>query len=173
MRGNDPSRYLEWLRAETADSPHTYLDSLKESLIHPRLLIVGPAGSGKTAFLKHVAFLWCCGLQDARTWSLLFPIFFRLPEAAAHKGSDWLADFLAKRSRELEWGLDAAFFRQKLGGAFVFLDGLEEAPLTAGLIEETAAAHPLSPFVVASRTGTAGLAGFHSEHYRAAHTPTL
>jgi NACHT domain len=173
MRSNDPSRYLAWLRAETADSQHTSLDSLEESLVHPRLLIVGPAGSGKTAFLQHVAFLWCCGLQDARTWSLLFPIFIRLPEAAAYTGCGWLADFLESRSRVLDWGLDAAFFRKKLGAAFVFLDGLEEAPSTAGLIEETAAANPLSRFAVASRPGTAGLAGFHSTHCRAGHTPTL
>jgi len=172
MRGSDPSRYLEWLRGQTApvdDSRPAGIEALEETLSHPRLLIVGDAGCGKTTFLRHVAFLWCCGLQDARTWSLLFPIFINLSELAAHIGGcefpDGLIDFLGTRSRDLSWGLHRDFFREKLSAALVLLDGLNEAPAAARLIEDTATANPQSRFVVTTRplvhSAEEILAGFH------------
>ena len=169
MHGSDPSRYLAWLRDATAgaaDVRPAGIEALEEALIHQRLLIVGGAGCGKTTFLRQVVFLWCCGLQDARTYSLLFPIFVQLSELGAEGGKDWLIDFLGVRNRELNWGLHADFFREKLGAAFVLLDGLNDAPAAARPIEDIAAANPHSRFVVTTRPmgrpAAEILAGFHT-----------
>ena len=50
--------------------------------------------------------------------------------AMAPDAPDWIPHFLAKRSKEFHWGLDAGFFRRKLdeGGCLVMMDGLDEAP---------------------------------------------
>jgi len=168
MRGADPWRYLEWLREETAPCGGSRAagEALEDSLVHPRLLIVGGAGCGKTTFLRQLAHLWCLGVQEARTYTLLFPIFVRLSELRAETGGDWLIDFLEARSRERNWGLDREFFREKLGAALAMLDGLDEAPWAARRIEEIAAASPQSRFVVTARpigpAGADGLAGFRT-----------
>jgi hypothetical protein len=167
MRGADPSRYLEWLRALTAptDPLPAAVVPLDDSLIHPRLLIVGEAGCGKTAYLRQLAYLWCRGLQDTHTYTLLFPIFVSMSEAAAETGDGWLIDLLHDQSREHNWGLDPEFFRHKLGAAFVLLDGLHDAPWAARPIERMAVANPLSRFVVSTRPigrVVEILAGFHT-----------
>jgi len=171
MRGGDPSRYLAWLCAQTAppEPLPAAADPLDESLIHPRLLIVGHAGCGKSAYLRQLAYLWCRGVQDTHTYTLLFPIFVSMSEAAAETGDQWLIDFLDARSRESNWGLDPEFFRQKLGAAFVLLDGLHDAPWAARPIERMAAANPLSRFVVTTRPMgrvVEVLAGFHTVRAR-------
>lgn len=165
MSGSDPSRYLKWLYEESGTGiPACVSPDLDAALAHPRLLIEGPAGSGKTAFLQDVAHLWVAGLLDARTYTLLFPIFIRLSELAASHGSpDPLIDFLNRRNRELHWGLHPGFFREKMAASFVLLDGLDEIPGLARLIEDTAAANPHSRFVVTTRPQSPPkiLAGFH------------
>jgi hypothetical protein len=176
MCGSDPSRYLAWLREETAlaYAPISIQGGaeLEEALAHPRLLIEGDAGSGKTSFLRHVAGLWVAGLLDARTSTLLFPIFIRMSELADHiecrsgrlprESPEWLIDFLDARSRELSWGLDADFFRERLGGGFLLLDGLDESPRwMASLVENAADFYRECRIVLATRTGQNGVAGFH------------
>jgi len=163
MSGSDPSRYLAWLYEETRSTgiPACVSPDLDAALTYPRLLIEGPAGS---PFLRHVAHLWVAGLLDARTYTLLFPIFIRLSELAAISESpDPLIDFLDRRNRELNWGLHSDFFREKLGAALVLLDGLDEAPGLARLIEDIAAANPHSRFIVTTRPQSPPkiLAGFH------------
>jgi len=176
MRRSDPSRYLEWLRGQTAGawvptSSQAGAD-LEESLTYPRLLIEGDPGSGKTAFLRHVAHLWVAGLLDARTYTLLFPIFICIAELAQHiechsgrlprESPEWLIDFLETRNRELIWGLDADFLREKLGGGFLLLDGLNDSPpWMARLVENAAAVYCQSRFVVTTRPGRNAVAGFH------------
>jgi hypothetical protein len=130
----DGSKSVTWLECEHAVSPVR----LEDALQHPRLVITGDPGAGKTTFLRHIAFKMC----DAPTARL--PILIRIAELAdhiracrdQHKGPTvaaapgWLPHWLAARSTEFGWGLDAHFFERKLkdGEAAVLLDGLDEAP---------------------------------------------
>ncbi|MCP5113986.1 MAG: NACHT domain-containing protein, partial [bacterium] len=106
---------------------------LDEALKHRKLVIVGDPGSGKTTFLRHIAF----GLHEAGGTE--FPVLIRIAELAAHiahhrpanpEAPSLLLDFLVGRSQETEWELDKDFFRQRMkdGTALVLLDGLDEAP---------------------------------------------
>jgi hypothetical protein len=168
---NDPSRYLKFLREETARE-YQPCPEMEEALVYPRLLITGPAGAGKTAFLRYVAYLWCRALEDARTYTLLFPVFLRMAELAAHiegagggpprESPEWLADFLGRRGGQLGWQLSPEFLRQKIAAGFLLLDGLQEAPeWAARLVENVAAAFPRSRLVVTTREGGPALPGFH------------
>jgi hypothetical protein len=120
------------------------------------------------------------GLQDARTYSLLFPALIHLPELAEHiehglprgtlerESPEWIADFLGSRSRELSWGLSADFFPAKVACGFLLLDGLSEVPdaeraSLVRLIENASALWPQSRIVVTSRPPFEALAGFHVE----------
>lgn len=164
MPAADPSAYLAYLHNHTAliENPP---EPLENALIHPRLLIVGPSAP---AFLRHVAFLWCSGLEDSRTYSLLFPILMRLAELSNHLTSpEPLLDCLALQSRQLDWGLPASYFGEKLPAAFILLDGLSDVPEAHRhsihrLIEEAAAAWPQSRIIVATRLPVDSLAGFHA-----------
>lgn len=165
MPASDPSAYLAYLHNHTAliDDPP---EPLENALIHPRLLIVGPSAP---AFLRHIAFLWCSGLEDARTYSLIFPILIRLAELSNHLNSpEPLLDCLAAQSRQLNWELSASYFREKLPAAFLLLDGLNEVPEThrhsiLRLIEDAATAWPQSRIIVTTRLPFDALFGFHTE----------
>ena len=109
--------------------------------------------------------------QDAPS----FPIFVRIAELSEHirrrlaqpgyegpttdDNPAWLIDFLTDQNRSNEWGLDEAFFKEKLkdGAAILLLDGLDEPPGTvereamARLFEKATRAHELCRFVVTTR----------------------
>jgi len=159
---------------------------LEEALSHHRLVIVGDPGAGKTTFLRHIAHVWSSGLLDAPAHaSLLFPIFIRISDLAEHirncketpgrpttqAAPSWLLHFLTVQSEELNWGLDEAFFREKLksDSCIVLLDGLDEAPnqqerdAIVRLFEAAIQAYAACRFVVSTRPlAFTGLAGFHT-----------
>jgi predicted NACHT family NTPase len=162
----------------TGHGPSGELAELEHALAHRLLAIVGGPGSGKTTFLRHIAFLWCCGLEDTRTDSLPLPVFIRIPELMEHVRAEGesphpLADFLCARNRDFEWGLSDHFIREKLraGCSVVLLDGLNEAAPAerepaARLIRNAARAFRQCRFVVATRPeadgARAALEGFET-----------
>jgi hypothetical protein len=157
---------------------------LEDALKHPRLVITGDPGAGKTTFLRHIAFKMCADLT--RATSARFPILIRIAELAEHiracrhrregptaaGAPGWLPHWLAARSADFGWGLDAGFFERKLklGEAAVLLDGLDEAPnrtereAMARLLENATRAYDKCSFVVTTRPlayqGQAVLADF-------------
>jgi predicted NACHT family NTPase len=159
----------------TGRGPSGELAELEHALEHRLLAIVGGPGSGKTTFLRHIAFLWCCGLEDTRTDSLPLPVFIRIPELMEHvralgESPGPLADFLCARNRELEWGLSDDFIGEKLrdGCSVVLLDGLNEAApaereTASRLIQNAARAFRQCRLVVATRPDAhAALEGFET-----------
>ncbi|MGA2742669.1 MAG: SUMF1/EgtB/PvdO family nonheme iron enzyme [Bryobacteraceae bacterium] len=159
---------------------------LEDALKHPRLVITGDPGAGKTTFLRHIAFKMCAELQSAT--AARFPILIRIAELAEHvracrdqhKGPTvaaapgWLPHWLAARSAQFDFGLDAPFFERKLksGEAAVLLDGLDEAPnrtereAMSRLLENATRAYEKCSFVVTTRPlayqGQAVLADFET-----------
>ncbi len=133
---------------------------LEEALRESRSAVVGAAASGKTTFLRHVAYLCCRGIEDIHTDSLLFPILIRAAEWA-HCGSKSLPEFLGAKSARSNWGLAPEYFRQKLrdGGAIVLVDDIEGH---SAVVEQACRDFPRSRFVVTARTGAAVPAGFHA-----------
>jgi formylglycine-generating enzyme required for sulfatase activity len=214
----DPTQYLHWLQEQTAwidirglqvgsgkahrfpigdlyiplkmtggDAGH----SGEEALRHRRLVITGDPGSGKTTFLRRIAYELCrdASRQPLPLPSNGFPLFIRIAELEEHirnclssrengapttkESPSWIVHFLERRSRELKWNLAAEFFGTKLGeqSTLVLLDGLDESAMRteresiARLLENATQAYSSCRFVITTRPGSyqglATLRGFH------------
>jgi formylglycine-generating enzyme required for sulfatase activity len=152
---------------------------LREALLaHPKLLVVGDPGSGKSTFLKRVAFELC------KDWVPGAPLPVRIEAAvlstyiaqqhtrtgpADASSPDWIPLFLGAQCDEKNRGLPADYFRVALkpGGCHVLIDGLDETPdepsreRLAKLIRAAAAAFDGCRFVVTSRPeGKVPIPGF-------------
>ena len=202
----DPTRYLKALREETSHfdvqglkfgDNRAYRFSIEEFYIplttslgagpvplqeallaHRKLLVVGDPGSGKSTFLKRVAFQLC------KDWAENAPLPVRIEAAvlstyiaqqhtrtgpADASSPEWIPLFLDAECDEKNRGLAAGYFRAKLkaGGCHVLIDGLDETPdepsreRLAKLIREAAAAFDGCRFVVTSRPeGKVSIQGF-------------
>lgn len=156
---------------------------LHSALKQDRLVILGDPGAGKTTFLRRIAYALCnskLGLDAATTAETLgldkesFPVLIRMSELAEHiegcskrvqaelhkkTSPAWLADFLAKTSKEQGTGLDRDYFEQVIedGPATVLLDGLDEVTTReqreciAELVSEAARCFKSCRFVVTNR----------------------
>ena len=144
--------YLEDLRAGTVCPDAPGWDGL---LVHPRLALVSATGCGKTAFLRHMAWLWTCAVLDVRQDTLLLPVYLPLRELSGP-----LPELLARRNRERGWGLPDSFFAERIaaGACFLLLDGLGEAPDSGPYFLPAADANRT---VLAARPDCRVPAGFH------------
>ena len=192
----DPTRYLKALREETSHFdvqglkfgdnrayrfpieefyiPLTATSSagvpLQEVLLaHRKLLVVGDPGSGKSTFLRRVAFQSCNlyasgGLLPVRIEAAVLSSYIAQQQdkklgPADPASPEWIPVFLGAQCEEKNRGLGSDYFRAKLktGGCQVLIDGLDETPdepsreRLAKLVREAAAAFDGCPFVVTSR----------------------
>jgi formylglycine-generating enzyme required for sulfatase activity len=154
---------------------------LEQALSTRKVAIVGDPGSGKSTFLRRVAFELCGNIRGTRPEGAepflapddrRFPILIRVAELAQLLAADpspkppdapgWIPYFLGKRSDEYKWGASELFFQHKLveGGCLVMADGLDEAPerrmreRIARLFEHATRAFPKCHFLVSTRPQT-------------------
>ena len=130
---------------------------LKQALGQKRLAVIGDPGSGKTTFLRWIAWVVSgdrlgetheaaqerLGLSE--TYIPVIPVWVRIADWLEHIDSakaqhlqcptrsdsaSWLPHFLGHSADDANQGLDASWFTDKLktGKLLVLLDGLDEAP---------------------------------------------
>ena len=150
------ARYIRHLRAETVTEDTAIPDDAVEALASPRLVV---RGSGRSPFLRRIAYLWCGALLDTRVDTLLLPVLLQVRDLAVP-----LEALLHRRNCELDWSLPAGFFLERLssGACLVMLDGLEQGPRD---VDSVIAAYPRCRYIVASgadgRNAGSGESGFH------------
>ena len=159
--GADPTKRAE-MRA-------TSLPLQEAMLAHRKLLVVGDPGSGKSTFLKRVAFQLCNenpsgGPLPVRIEAAVFSAYIAQQHEkklgpADPASPEWIPVFEGAQCDEKNRELGADYFRASLkaGGCHVLIDGLDETPdepsreRLAKLIREAAAAFDGCRFVVTSR----------------------
>ena len=190
----DPARYIKALREETSHfdvqglkfgDNRAYRFSIEEFYIplttsggniplqeallaHRKLLVVGDPGSGKSTFLKRVAFQLCNdyargGPLPIRIEAAVLSTYIAQQHTktgpADPASPEWIPLFMGDQCDQKNRDLGAAYFRAalKAGGCHVLIDGLDETPdepsreRLAKLIREAAAAFDKCKFTVTSR----------------------
>src|SRR5208283_3474888 len=122
---------------EVRDAGQQRRVALEQALSQREVVVSGDPGSGKSTFLRRVAFELCRTLRGTRPAGAApflapddrrFPVLIRVadfagvvaedpPPTGAPKladSPDWIAYFLGKQSEEYRWGAGEAFFRRKL-----------------------------------------------------------
>jgi hypothetical protein len=154
---------------------------LEKAVSERKVVIVGDPGSGKSTFLRRVAFELCRNIRGTRPDGAppflppddrRFPILIRVGDLAKLLAEDrspkpdhapgWIPYFLGKQSAEYKWGASEDFFQRKLdaGGCLLMVDGLDEAPerrmreRIARLFEQATRAFPKCDFLVSTRPQT-------------------
>jgi len=158
--------------------------ALEEALQNPRLVIEGKPGSGKTTFVRWIAWMLCRPAGPPSEFPVHgFPLWIRISQLDQHIANTlmrarpgdptheadarWITHFLASQG----WNLDERFFREKLKDkeTVLLLDGLDEAANQTRrekIVEmvRTAAAQYCCHMVVTTRPGAhegrATLVGF-------------
>jgi len=111
---------------------------LEATLAHRKLLVVGDTGSGKTTFLKRVAFHFCSEYPtggplpvriEAAVLSTYIARQYEQKMGPADLSSpDWIPIFVGAQCEEKNRELGTDYFRARLkaGGCQVLIDGLDE-----------------------------------------------
>ena len=129
---------------------------------HVRVSVLGSAGSGKTALLRHIALAMCDKKVFAETKfkTSTFPFFVHLPKYARDTGgSQSISDYLATQLERYTDSYAPQFVQRLLrrGLASLLLDSLDEVPpsvreVVVEQIRETSRGYPECRIVVSCRT---------------------